>query len=134
MNSASLRYLLFFLLLVAILTSGLAQDVTPPSQKDGVLVVLVTWGDTENTPATDVFAEAHGFVQKYRSEKSFVLKMSKPGQYEASLPPGVYDVFLSEGISVPRCRRVLITSGSTGYWTVKLETDDVYTDKSVGTK
>jgi hypothetical protein len=35
------------------------------------------------------------------SEKSFVLKMVKPGRYEAALPPGVYDVFVSEASSTP---------------------------------
>jgi hypothetical protein len=27
--------------------------------------------------------------------------MSRPGRYEASLSPGVYDVFVSEGSSIP---------------------------------
>ena len=104
------------------------------SNKDGKLVVLVTWGDSNNTRATDVYIEAHGFVQKYRSERSFVLKMSRAGRYEAALPPGVYDVFVSEGTSIPRCRRVLVSPDSTGYWTLKLEIDDVYTDKSASKK
>lgn len=99
------------------------------AEKDGTLVVLVTWGDIDNTPADDVYVEAYGFVRKYDSKKSFVLKMSEAGRYEASLPPGVYDVFVSEGTSIPRCRRVLVNSGYTGYWTLKLEIDEVYTEK-----
>ena len=112
--------------------SGSAQDSGRPSDKDGTLVVLVTWGDIDNTPANDVYIEAHGFVRKYNSEKSFTLNMSHAGRYEASLPPGVYDVFVSESTSIPRCRRVLISPGFAGYWTLKLETDDVYTEKSGG--
>ena len=54
-------------------------------------------------------------------------------EIEASLPPGVYDVFVSEGTSIPRCRRFLISPGFTGYWTLKLEIDEVYTEKSAGT-
>jgi hypothetical protein len=117
------------MLLFAILASGSVQEAGRSVGKDGTLVVLVTWGDVDNTPATDVYIEAHGFVREVNSEKSFVLKMSRAGRYEASLPPGVYDVFVSEGTSIPRCRRFLISPGSTGYWTLKLEIDEVYTDK-----
>jgi hypothetical protein len=106
-----------------------AGDRASSVEKDGTLVLLVTWGDVDNTPADDVYVEAYGFVRKYNTSKSFVLKMSKAGRYEASLPPGVYDVFVSEGTSEPRCRRVLIGAGSTGYWTLKLEIDEVYTDQ-----
>jgi hypothetical protein len=101
-------------------------------EHDGKLVVLVTWGDVDNTPATDVYLEAHGFVQKYHSEKSFLLKMSSAGQYESELPPGAYDVFASEGTSVPACKRVLIKAALTTNWSLKLENDYVYTDKSGG--
>ncbi len=117
------------LLLPALLAIGSAQDASHSSAKEGTLVVLVTWGDVDNMPANDVYIEAHGYVVKYRSEKSFVLKMVKAGRYEAALPPGVYDVFVSEGSSIPRCRRVLVTEDRTGYWTLKLEHDDVYLQK-----
>ena len=105
------------------------KAVDSPSGKEGTLVVRVTWGDLNNTPATDVWIEAHGFVPMYHSERSFVLKLSQAGQYEASLPPAVYDVFVSEGTSLPRCNRVLIKSGEKAYWTLKLEVDNVYTEK-----
>jgi hypothetical protein len=129
MNIPSIRYSSVLMLLLAVLASGRAQEAGRPLEKDGTLVVLVTWGDIDNTPATDVYVEAHGFVRKNDSEKSFVLKMSHAGRYEVSLPPGVYDVFVSEGTSIPRCRRVLVSPGFTGYWTLKLEIDDVYTEK-----
>ncbi len=109
--------------------SGKAEGISNPLDKDGSLVVSVTWGDLDNTPADDVYVEAHGFVERYREEKSFILKMSRAGRYEASLPPAVYDVFVAEGTSIPQCRRVLIKSGSTTDWTLKLEIDCVYTDK-----
>lgn len=117
-------------LLLGLLPIARAGKQDPSSEKDGTLVVLVTWGDVDNTPANDVYIEAHGWVPKYRSEKSYVLSMAHAGRYEASLPPGVYDVFVSEGTSEPRCRRVLISPGRTGYWTLKLEIDEIYTDKS----
>ena len=109
--------------------ASMEKAVYSPSGKEGALVVLVTWGDLNNTPATDVWIEAHGFVPMYHSERSFVLKLSQAGQYEASLPPAVYDVFVSEGTSLPRCNRVLIKSGGKEYWTLKLEVDNVYTEK-----
>lgn len=129
MNILALRYLSALVLALAFLPIGRAEDLGRPAEKDGTLVVLVTWGDVDNTPANDVYVEAHGFVIKDGLEKSFVFKMSHAGRYEASLPPGVYDVFVSEGTSTPRCRRVLITANYTGYWTLKLEHDDVYLQK-----
>lgn len=116
-------------LLLALLATVCASSADQPASKDGTLAVLITWGDVDNTPATNVYVEAYGFVHEYNSKKSFVLKMSRAGKYEASLPPGVYDVFVSEGTSNPRCRRVLIRPGLTGYWTLKLEIDDVYSQE-----
>jgi hypothetical protein len=128
MNILSLRSLSGVLLLL-VLPTWSVNGGGRPAEKDGTLVVLVTWGDVDNTPANDVYIEAHGFVRKYNSEKSFVLKSSTAGRYETSLPPGVYDVFVSEGTSEPRCRRMRIREGLTGYWTLKLEVDEVYTKK-----
>ena len=116
-------------LLLALLVAKCAYSADRPADKDGTLVVLVTFGDVDNTPATNVYVEAYGFVREYNSKKSFVLKMPRAGKYEASLPAGVYDVFVSEGTSIPRCRRVLIRPGLTGYWTLKLEIDDVYSQE-----
>lgn len=129
MITLSFRCLTVLVILLALVpTSGLGK-ASRLSQKDGTLVVLVTWGDVDNSPATDVYVEAYGFVHELRTEKSFLLKSTSPGQYEASLPPGVYDVFVSEGTSFPRCRRVLITAGRTGTWTLKLEIDDIYQNR-----
>ena len=130
MNFQRLRYLGALVLLLVVMRWGKAVIASQSLDKDGALIVDVTWGDINNTPANDVYVEAHGFVEKYHSLKSFILKMSHDGQYEVSLPPGVYDVFISEGTSAPRCRRLLIRPGLTSYWTLKLEIDDVYTDKS----
>lgn len=94
-----------------------------------MLVVLVTWGDDNLTPANDVYIEAHGYVVSLAQEKSYVLKMVHDGRYEVSLPPAVYDVFISEGTSKPRCRRVLISPKKTNTWSLNLVTDLVYTEK-----
>lgn len=113
MNLLNLRSLTVLGLLLALLPTQRADQASRASEKDGTLVVLVTWGDVDNTPANDVYIEAHGFVWKYHSEKSFVLTSSTAGRYETSLPPGVYDVFVSEGTSEPRCRRMRIREGLT---------------------
>ena len=129
MNILSFKYLRIFALLLPLLLTGKTDDSTRLPEKDGKLVALVTWGDLDNTKATNVYIEAHGFVPKYHSEKSFVLQASAEGQYSASLPPAVYDVFVSEGTSEPRCRRILIKPGLTSYWTLQLELDEIYTQK-----
>ena len=105
------------------------ESPTRPTEKDGRLAMFVTWGDLQSTPANDVYIEAHGFVVKYHSQKSFILKMSKAGHYEGALPSGVYDVFVSEGTSKPVCRRLLIKPDSTTEWNLQLEIDEVYTEK-----
>ena len=126
MNVLSLRSLSVALLLLVLLPTQKAGEGGQQSEKNGTLVVRVTWGDDDNTPANDVYIEAHGFVREYNSEKSFVLKSSAAGRYEVSLRPGVYDVFVSEGTSEPRCRRMRIVGGLPSTWTLKLEFDEVY--------
>ena len=112
-----------------LLTTVQYTSAGAPPDNAGTIVVLVTWGDIGNTPANDVYIEAHGYVERDKAEKSFVFTMARAGRYEAAIPPGVYDVFVSEGNSEPRCKRVLVVSGRTGYWTLKLETDAVFTQK-----
>jgi hypothetical protein len=128
MNIVSLRSLKLLVLLLVIWPSQQCDKASANQQpdKNGTLIVLVTWGDDNDTPANDVYAEARGFVREYNSEKSFVLKSSTPGRYEASLPPGIYDVFIREDISEPRCKRMQIIQGRPTTWTLKLEFDEVY--------
>lgn len=125
----SVRCLSILVLLAGFFPAGRVAHAGSPSEDDGTLVVLVTGGDAYKSPVNDAFVEAHGFVDKYHSEKSFVLKSSVAGRYEASLPPAVYDVFVSEGVSVPACKRVLVKAGSTTSWNLQLELDHVYTEK-----
>ena len=126
MGFLSFRSLKLLVLLLTLLPTQRPGDEGRQTEKNGTLVVRVTWGDDDNTPAKNVYIEAHGFVREYNSEKSFVLKSSAPGRYEVSLSPGVYDVFVSEDISEPRCRRMRIVGGLPSTWTLKLEFDEVY--------
>ena len=125
----SIRLLSAGFLLFALLSARSVNGGGRSDEKDGTLVVLVAWGDDDNTPATNVYVEAHGFVRKYHSQKSFVLTNSTAGRYEVSLPPAVYDVFISDGTSVPVCRRLRIREGLTETWTLKLKLDQVYTER-----
>jgi len=94
--------------------------------KNGILVVLASQNDVDATPTTGAYVEAHSFNVNWVLEKTFVLKMVKPGRYEAALPPGVYDVLVSEASSTPRCKRVLVAAGHTPTWKLMLEHDDVF--------
>ena len=58
-----------------------------------------------------------------------ILKMVQAGRYEAALPPGVYDVFVSEASSSPRCRRLAVNAGYQPTWRLMLEHDDIYLQK-----
>jgi hypothetical protein len=126
-----MRQMMFVLLCVA-LTFGQSHNSAKPNQqveemvKTGTLVVLMSWNDADTTPATGAYVEAHTFDANGVLEKSFILKMIQAGRYEAALPPGVYDVFISEASSSPRCRRVAVNAGYTPTWKLMLEHDDVY--------
>ena len=99
-------------------------------EKEGRLVVTVTYGDVDNTPARNVHIYVHGYLPKYPdSEKSIVLKAARVGQYEASLPQGIYDILVSDAGSLPRSRRVEIKPDKSEFWTLKLEFDDDHLEK-----
>jgi hypothetical protein len=81
-------------------------------------------GDMDNSPAKGVYIEAYGWVASSKRKQSFVFKMLEAGRYEVSLPPGLYDVFISDASSIPRCKRMLVTSGKVSVWLLKLENDE----------
>jgi hypothetical protein len=89
--------------------------------------VNVIDADIANSPADHVYIEAYGFPGNEHSRRSFVLQSTRKGEYKISLPPGIYDVFVSEGVSEPRCKRLEVRPGLPTYWTLKLEMDFVYT-------
>ena len=107
----------------------MAQSKPTLSDVSGRLVVSAQWDDTRHTPATNVYIEAHGYVIALKASKSFILQPTAPGTYEAKLPPAVYDVFISDGISMPVCKRVEVTSHNTISWQVRLDMDLRYTRK-----
>jgi hypothetical protein len=124
------QFLALCVLLAILFSRGMAQEKGAKAVDGyGTLIIHVTWGDLNNTPAVDVYVVAHGYNSEHHAPPSYVFSQVNPGQYESSLPPGVYDVFVSEGNSVPRCKRVLIQPKRRSYWTLKLEDDEVYTSR-----
>jgi hypothetical protein len=101
-------------------------NAAPLADDNGTLRAQITLGDMDNTPGPGVYVEAHGYSTSSRSYQSFVFKMLKPGRYEVSLTPGLYDVFISDGSSIPQCRRMRVTSGEVSVWTVKLRLDEAH--------
>lgn len=129
MNIRGVSYLIILALPLSLFLSAQTADNQAASEKNGTLVVLTTWDDAYKTPATGVYIEAHSFNANHVSERSFSLKMVKAGRYEAEVPPGVYDIFVSEASSIPRCRRVLVKPRGGHLWNLMLEHDDIYLER-----
>ncbi|HVC48504.1 MAG TPA: hypothetical protein VND90_14790 [Terracidiphilus sp.] len=120
----STRMAIKVILFALLLTGTRAHlNAAPPAESNGDLRALITWGDMDNTPAKGAYVEAYGYVASAKSMHSFVFKMLEAGRYEVSLPRGLYDVFISDGNSLPTCRRMRVTSGEVKVWTVKLKND-----------
>jgi hypothetical protein len=119
-----IRNVTIFALLLLSLAAGKSRHPIHSSDDDGVITVFVTYGDMDRTPASTAYVEASGVMRKDGSRKSFVLKSSKPGQYETSVPRGIYDVFVSEGTSRPQCSRLIVGAGLTATWKLQLKIDE----------
>jgi hypothetical protein len=57
------------------------------------------------------------------------LRQIKDGVFATSLPPGVYDVFVSDGSTVPTCKRVVIVAGEAEHYDVHLKLDSAHLEK-----
>src|SRR5690348_11126306 len=88
-------------------------------QKEGQLIVRVFVGD-DDSQARDAFVYVRGCF----GQPSAAITANRPGQFEKSLPPGLYDVFVSEGSSLPMCKRVEIRPDHAKVYTAKLEADE----------
>lgn len=130
MNRVIFKLINILALMLMLFSGKNPANASQVAEKYGTLIVDVTWQD--NTPANSIYVEAHGYVIKYQATKSFVLKLSHDGEYTASLPPGIYDVFVSESSSWPRCRRIVINSGLSTSWQLKLEIDDAHMGNAAG--
>lgn len=65
-HSAS-QYSSVLAFMLVVVLAGMTVGEDRPLEKDGRLVVIVTWGDVDNTPASKVFVEAHGYTHGLKS-------------------------------------------------------------------
>jgi len=86
---------------------------------EGKLVVQALIGDN-NTPSKDAFV----YVRESLGQVSLAVSPTRIGWFEVALKPGLYDVFVSEGSSLPMCRRFEIKANQTKVYSAKLEADD----------
>ncbi len=98
-------------------------DAQQPLQGTGTLIVRVFIGDN-NSPSRGAFVYVRGYRRPVYKEESVIPDKVREGWFELSLQPGLYDVFISEGSSLPMCRRVEIHAGKTKFYTAKLEADE----------
>ena len=109
-------FVIFALCLIS-LTSAAHQ--ASQENKSGKLVVRALIGDN-NTPSKDAFVYIRGNL----GQPSTALSPTRDGWFEISLKPGLYDVFVSEGSSLPMCKRIEVKPNYTKMYTAKLEADD----------
>jgi len=111
-------------LLLALLLPIAVGSQDKAEEKTAKLIVVVLYEDIDNTPANDVYVSVQGYPRTVHfTGTTTLLGRTGSGRYEASLPPGLYDIFVSEPISIPQCRRVELEPGQEEFWKVKLESD-----------
>jgi hypothetical protein len=114
LRSSALFFICF--LLVKPVTSQPSSDV-------GFLAISVTTGDDQG-PSSSAFVLVRGYRPVFNGESSTMLKATHDGFFETRLPPGVYDIFVSEVSSVPMCKRVEIVGGNIEHYTANLKLDN----------
>ena len=77
-------------------------------------------GDVANAGGNAAIARAFVLVHQPEGKKDFIVKVSN-GRFELSLPPGLYDVFVSASGFSPSCQRIKITAGQSAVFKPRLE-------------
>lgn len=113
--------LLFFL--CSAVASG--DDHAP---REGFLAVTVTLGEAR-TPLPTASVFVRGYRHVYLGDLFAVLSQTREGVYGVSLPPGVYDVFVSDAGTIPVCRRVAILAGQREEFSANLKLDMEHIEK-----
>ncbi len=118
--------LLVLVLLTPIAVSLRAEQTARPL---GKLIVIVTAGEN-NAPAKNAVVYVRGYQENtFPTETSILLNASGPGRFEALLAPGLYDIFVSDVVSLPRCIRVVILANRTRYYSPKLDPDEEHQEE-----
>jgi hypothetical protein len=122
------RWIIGLLLLLLLYQPIIVFGANKDEQRVGFLAVTVTTGDDQG-PSRDAFVFVRGYRPVYHGESSTVLKPTADGFSETSLPPGFYDVFVSEVSFPPMCKRVGIVAGKIEHYTANLKLDQEHLEQ-----
>jgi hypothetical protein len=111
-------------LFVLVLSCGpmVASGPNQTSPKEGKLIVVVTY-EYDGGPARDSLVYVRGYRPLPFGEVSINLSPTRAGWFETSLPPGLYDVYVSEWSSLPMCQRMEIAGDGIEYYRARLKPD-----------
>ena len=76
-------------------------------------------GDVANAAGNAPIAKAFVLVHQPEGKKDFIVKVSN-GKFELSLPPGLYDVFVSASGFAPSCEKIRISPGQSAVFNPRL--------------
>jgi hypothetical protein len=99
---------------ISSLTATAAGGQTQPKPAEGKLT-----GEVANATANTPIAKAFVLVHQPEGKKDFIVKVSN-GKFELSLPPGLYDVFVSASGFAPACKRIKISAGQSAAYNPRL--------------
>jgi hypothetical protein len=69
------------------------------------------------------------YVHGYGGTRSNQVVLDRNANFEISLPPGLYDVFVGETSSIPVCQRVEVSAGETTHFEAELNNDEEHMEK-----
>jgi hypothetical protein len=116
------------MLLMAAIGLGSAQEA-PDGQLHGTVYMVDLAGSERlgTFPARLLVHRDRGSVgaRAVASEPDIVLQTDAEGRFRASLPPGVYDVFVSSTVFGPTCAKLTIVSGRETRYEPGIHMDDI---------
>jgi len=115
MSRTSLAFLIATIA-ISSLTAHVASLQAQAKPLEGKLAGQVS--DAANAP----IAKAFVLVHQPEGKKDFIVKVSN-GRFELSLPPGLYDVFVSASGFSPSCKRIKISAGRSAVFNPLLQAD-----------
>jgi len=106
------------ILLIGLLGTSVIGQVQPPSHDSGVLVVHVT-DAFEGAPIPRAFVFLHG----RGGAGDRVVRLDPEGRFKATVPVGLYDLFVAADGFTPACIVVSIEAGEAAQPSFKLTPD-----------
>lgn len=93
---------------------GVSSDQPNDGKLEGSVVDIV-----ENAPITYAFVFIHT-----RNSADKVLKLGFHGEFQTTLTPGIYDIFIAAPGFAPTCKAISIHAGETTQFVAKLRADN----------